>query len=202
LSTRPERIDPNLPEYGVFGLRTPARPNPIALSLVKLVKIEGCNLYVQGLDAINETPVLDIKPYYEQDIIFSPQAPYIRPPELDKRRELMLKEAINHHQEDCADLHLALRMALIAEEHFGKLNSQDLYLEVRGSLCLGDVLQGLSRARLSNPARFNFTFSADTAKSVWQKNGMTLSIELARKLDNATQLDQMADQELFSIRKE
>jgi len=53
VSVRPERINPDIPEYGVFGIRTPARPNPIALSLVKLDKIERNKLYVIGFDAIS-----------------------------------------------------------------------------------------------------------------------------------------------------
>jgi len=39
----------------------PRRPNPIALSLVELVRVEGSTLYVEGLDAVDGTPVLDIK---------------------------------------------------------------------------------------------------------------------------------------------
>lgn len=50
-------------ESGVFANRSPSRPNSIGLTLVELVKVEGNILHVKGLDAINETPVLDIKPY-------------------------------------------------------------------------------------------------------------------------------------------
>ena len=53
----------NLPKVGVFASRSQYRPNPIALRLVKLIKVEGNEVYVQGLDAINKSPVLDIKPY-------------------------------------------------------------------------------------------------------------------------------------------
>jgi tRNA-Thr(GGU) m(6)t(6)A37 methyltransferase TsaA len=48
---------------GVFASRSPYRPNGIGLTLVELLKVEGNVLYVKGLDAINGTPVLDIKPY-------------------------------------------------------------------------------------------------------------------------------------------
>ena len=47
----------------VFSTRSPARPNPIALTLVKLVEITDCTLRVRGLEALDGTPVLDIKPY-------------------------------------------------------------------------------------------------------------------------------------------
>ena len=49
---------------GTFALRSPARPNPIALSVVRLIKIEGGTLFVAGLDCLDGTPLLDIKPYF------------------------------------------------------------------------------------------------------------------------------------------
>lgn len=51
-------------QRGTFALRTPARPNPIAMSVVKLVKIESNNLAVIGLDCLDGTPLLDLKPYF------------------------------------------------------------------------------------------------------------------------------------------
>jgi tRNA-Thr(GGU) m(6)t(6)A37 methyltransferase TsaA len=55
------RVD--LPLTGIFATRTPYRPNPIGLTLVELLKVDGNVLTVRGLDAYNGTPVLDIKPY-------------------------------------------------------------------------------------------------------------------------------------------
>ncbi|WP_321332998.1 tRNA (N6-threonylcarbamoyladenosine(37)-N6)-methyltransferase TrmO [Breoghania sp.] len=52
--------------HGVFALRSPARPNPIALSVVDLLKIDGGTLEVRGLDCVSGTPLLDIKPYFSQ----------------------------------------------------------------------------------------------------------------------------------------
>jgi tRNA-Thr(GGU) m(6)t(6)A37 methyltransferase TsaA len=49
--------------HGVFVTRAPARPNPIGLSIVRLVKVEGEKLYVRDLDIVDGTPLLDIKPY-------------------------------------------------------------------------------------------------------------------------------------------
>jgi tRNA-Thr(GGU) m(6)t(6)A37 methyltransferase TsaA len=48
---------------GVFATRAPKRPNPIGLSVIKLQKIQGNILYVENLDILDETPLLDIKPY-------------------------------------------------------------------------------------------------------------------------------------------
>jgi tRNA (adenine37-N6)-methyltransferase len=55
-----------LPLRGVFATRSPERPNPIGITVVKLKKIDGSVLTVVGLDAINNSPVLDIKPYIQE----------------------------------------------------------------------------------------------------------------------------------------
>jgi tRNA-Thr(GGU) m(6)t(6)A37 methyltransferase TsaA len=52
-------------QVGVFATRMPIRPNPIGLSLVELIKHESNTIWVRGLDALDGTPVLDIKPYPE-----------------------------------------------------------------------------------------------------------------------------------------
>jgi tRNA-Thr(GGU) m(6)t(6)A37 methyltransferase TsaA len=49
--------------HGVFATRSPQRPNPIGLTAVQLLRREGRLLHVRGIDMLNGTPVLDIKPY-------------------------------------------------------------------------------------------------------------------------------------------
>jgi tRNA-Thr(GGU) m(6)t(6)A37 methyltransferase TsaA len=49
--------------HGVFATRSPRRPNPIALTVVELLGREGGNLRVRGVDMLDRTPILDIKPY-------------------------------------------------------------------------------------------------------------------------------------------
>jgi formylmethanofuran dehydrogenase subunit E len=56
------RGDVTRPQRGVFALCSPRRPNPIGVTVVDLVAIEDNTLHVRGLDAINGTPVLDLKP--------------------------------------------------------------------------------------------------------------------------------------------
>jgi len=51
-------------QRGTFALRSPARPNPIALSVVKLLRVEDLKLSVVGLDCLDGTPLIDIKPYF------------------------------------------------------------------------------------------------------------------------------------------
>ncbi|RLG93743.1 tRNA (N6-threonylcarbamoyladenosine(37)-N6)-methyltransferase TrmO, partial [Candidatus Bathyarchaeota archaeon] len=48
---------------GVFACRSPSRPNPIGLCVVELVRVEGNTLTVRGLDAFENSPIIDIKPY-------------------------------------------------------------------------------------------------------------------------------------------
>ncbi len=48
---------------GVFASRAPHRPNPIGISVVRLVKVDGCTLHVEDLDILDGTPLLDLKPY-------------------------------------------------------------------------------------------------------------------------------------------
>jgi tRNA-Thr(GGU) m(6)t(6)A37 methyltransferase TsaA len=50
-------------ETGVFSCRSPSRPNPICLCVVELLKVDGCNISVKGLDAELGSPIIDIKPY-------------------------------------------------------------------------------------------------------------------------------------------
>ena len=57
---------------GTFALRSPVRPNPLGTSIVRLVAVEGANLLVQGLDCLDGTPLLDLKPDRGQ---FVPLAP-------------------------------------------------------------------------------------------------------------------------------
>jgi tRNA-Thr(GGU) m(6)t(6)A37 methyltransferase TsaA len=49
--------------HGVFATRSPQRPNPIGLTVVRLLKREGSRLSVRGLDMLDGTPILDVKPY-------------------------------------------------------------------------------------------------------------------------------------------
>jgi tRNA-Thr(GGU) m(6)t(6)A37 methyltransferase TsaA len=69
------------PLTGVFACRSPSRPNPVGLTVVELLGVDGCRLEVSGLDALEGSPIVDLKPY-------SPRAdsiPDARTPEWSKR---------------------------------------------------------------------------------------------------------------------
>lgn len=53
-------------KVGVFACRSPSRPNPIGLCVVKLMKVEDCVLTVKGLDAFEGSPIIDVKPYIQR----------------------------------------------------------------------------------------------------------------------------------------
>jgi tRNA-Thr(GGU) m(6)t(6)A37 methyltransferase TsaA len=63
------RGDPRNPESGVFATRSPDRPNPIGLHEVRVLAVEGNRLHVEPLEAVDGTPVVDVKP-----VLRSPRA--------------------------------------------------------------------------------------------------------------------------------
>jgi tRNA (adenine37-N6)-methyltransferase len=65
LTVQPRGVE-DLPPVGLFATRSPRRPNPIALTAVPLLSVDGPVLTVRGLDMLDGTPVLDIKPYLDR----------------------------------------------------------------------------------------------------------------------------------------
>ena len=60
-------MDDNL--HGLFATRAPARPNPIGLSVVRLIKVEKNKLYIKDIDVVDGTPLLDLKPFAASSIL-------------------------------------------------------------------------------------------------------------------------------------
>ena len=65
----------DMPFVGIFSQRAKRRPNPVGVTAAKIIKVENNVLKIQGLDAIDGTPVLDIKPYYPRDRVENPIIP-------------------------------------------------------------------------------------------------------------------------------
>ncbi|ODS37147.1 tRNA-Thr(GGU) m(6)t(6)A37 methyltransferase TsaA [Candidatus Altiarchaeales archaeon WOR_SM1_SCG] len=64
--------------HGVFATRAPGRPNPVGVSVVRLLRVEGNILHIRGADIVEGTPLLDIKPYVpEFDIHEAPETGWI-----------------------------------------------------------------------------------------------------------------------------
>ena len=75
LQRRPRGMD-SMPEVGLFSQRVKDRPNPIGVTAVEILEIGDDYLQVLGLDAVDETPVIDIKPYFPHfDRVKTPRVP-------------------------------------------------------------------------------------------------------------------------------
>ncbi|MFI7064829.1 SAM-dependent methyltransferase [Kribbella sp. NPDC050124] len=75
-AARHPRGNPDWPKVGIFAQRGKNRPNLLGVSRCRLLAVDGLDLQVRGLDAIDGTPVLDIKPYMAE---FGPQGPTAQP---------------------------------------------------------------------------------------------------------------------------
>ncbi|SEM39114.1 SAM-dependent methyltransferase [Nonomuraea pusilla] len=75
-SARHPRGNPDWPLAGIFAQRGKNRPNRLGVSRCRLVAVDGLDVHVRGLDAVDGTPVLDIKPYMAE---FGPQGPTAQP---------------------------------------------------------------------------------------------------------------------------
>ena len=66
VTTHRPQGNPNVPVVGIFACRCPQRPNPIGMTTVKLIEHRKNKIKVKGLDILNGTPIIDIKPYWPQ----------------------------------------------------------------------------------------------------------------------------------------
>jgi tRNA-Thr(GGU) m(6)t(6)A37 methyltransferase TsaA len=74
-AARHPRNNPKYPKVGLLAQRSAYHPNPIGLTPVRILKIAGRELTVQGLDAVNGSPVLDLKPVFKEFQIIDPKQP-------------------------------------------------------------------------------------------------------------------------------
>ena len=96
-------------EYGLFATRSPRRPNPIGLSLIKIDTIIKNKIYVSGIDLFDNTPVLDIKP-------FLPSIDYVV-----SVKNMIAEIYLGHHDEDFITDSLVKEFVL-GEKDNGKIN--------------------------------------------------------------------------------
>lgn len=75
MSRRP-RGNPAWPEVGIFAQRAKDRPNRLGVSVARVLGVEGTSVYLAGLDAIDGTPVVDLKPYFDE---FGPRGAVVQP---------------------------------------------------------------------------------------------------------------------------
>jgi len=96
-------------EYGLFATRSPRRPNPIGLSLIKIDTIIGCKIYVSGVDMFDKTPIIDIKP-------FLPSVDYVV-----SEKNMLSELYLGHHDQDFINDTLTKEFVLgIKQKVYGK----------------------------------------------------------------------------------
>ncbi|MDP2726910.1 MAG: tRNA (N6-threonylcarbamoyladenosine(37)-N6)-methyltransferase TrmO [Dehalococcoidia bacterium] len=153
---RTDRLSRGAPERGVFGIRSSSRPNPLGLTPTRLLRREGNMLYVERLDFIEGTPVMDIKRYSPGwDCIFSARSSRDLSPLPERSPKYladdMLVEAVHFHGERCLGTALAVRIMRHAMETW-QISQKDpeMKLSLGEDGCIADGLQALSGAALGN----------------------------------------------------
>lgn len=141
---------------GVFSTRSPNRPNPVGVMTARLLRREGRILYLDRLDMVDGTPVLDIKPHAPGfDGAFSARTARELSPNLhrDPRRELLdlLHEAASFHGEICPGLALGVRIMYHTMTAWGVAQKDPkVSITLGEDGCITDALQALSGATFGN----------------------------------------------------
>lgn len=185
---------------GVLALRSPTRPNPISLNPTRLLKREDNILYLENIDMVNGTPIIDIKPYSTGwDCIFSARNnsdynTYSKMPAADVLAD-MLRQAGNFHGDRCVGVAIGVRAAFFALNHFqADLQDKAFTIDARVRGCTADALQSLFS--MSNK-RFNHGELAD--KIIFAKDGAELELEITKnKFHSVEEALAAADEKIFS----
>jgi formylmethanofuran dehydrogenase subunit E len=153
---RPRYVDAEV-KRGVFACRTPVRPNPLGTTTVRLIKVEGNLLHVDGLDMADGTPVLDIKPHAPGfDAAFCARSARdlsrLADPDAEHALQSMLREAENFHGERCVGLVLGTKMLYHVMKTFGVAQKDPAVVISLGEKqgCAADAVQALSGATFGN----------------------------------------------------
>lgn len=152
LRASPRKLGQNLPEHGVFAMRSPARPNPIGLCVVRLLGRDGATLRVQPLDAVDGTPVIDIKPYaHGWDCIFSSRSQRAMvDPRFSAADALAdaIRVASNFHGEVCAGIVIGTRATMAGLRELGlsgePRGTRRLMVFVESDRCMTDAVMALT----------------------------------------------------------
>jgi tRNA-Thr(GGU) m(6)t(6)A37 methyltransferase TsaA len=201
LEVRPMRGVLDLPKKGVFATRSPARPNPVAFCVTRVLSRDESIVTVDALDAIDGTPIVDIKPYLPAwDCVFSAKTGN-RAEILQKlpRKEIllsMMKEASNFHGDKCVGVAIGVRMVYKAFEVL-KCDPRNRDLKIISSVkaCIADGVQGLTgatnkRFRIKDPIDRSLTFEI---------NGRVLRIMISeKKLRQVDEVLSASDNEVFA----
>jgi tRNA-Thr(GGU) m(6)t(6)A37 methyltransferase TsaA len=159
--------------HGVFAVRSPTRPNPLAMTVARIEKIEGTRIHVDRLDFIDGTPVVDVKPYFRsRDAVYSARNLQIgRPRSPEAMLESLVYQAENFHGERCGGLALGARIvAHLRSTYFEYAEVTGIVARVpQASGCLIDVVMALTgatpgRATLQLHDSNSIVFESDQAR--------------------------------------
>jgi len=177
-------------ERGVFASRSPVRPNPIGITTVKLLRREGNRLFVKDLDAINGSPVIDIKCTdtslfaYENDsnpvhnaILRSEPRIEIRNHILNCREELLLLKAGQMHSHHCPGLAMGVMAAAYAMRYMKAESDgmEDLLAITETNNCFSDGIQFVTGCTFGNNALI-FRDIGKTAFTLTNRDGKGIRI--------------------------
>lgn len=141
---------------GVFACRSPVRPNPLGITTVRLLDVSDTTLYVDGLDMVDGTPVLDLKPHSSGfDGVFCARSARdlsrLADPDPDHAYRSMLREAENFHGERCTGITLGVRMVYHVMKTLGVAQKDPcLIASVGDDGCIADGVQSLTGATFGN----------------------------------------------------
>ena len=151
------KVSHDLPEKGIFALRSPARPNPLSVSVVRLRGVrEERFLALSNVDLIDGTPVLDLKPYQAGwDCVFSAtghdRTEKIRKMGPGEYLEGLSRDAVNYQGELCPGVAVAVRMAEAAMRIVeSDLRNPRVSVTLGTDPCIADAFIGITGARPGN----------------------------------------------------
>ena len=201
LKVVPKRVKTDSPPKGVFALRSPTRPNPIGLTASRLLKREGNILFLEHIDFIDGTPIIDIKPYsVGWDSIFSAKnnstyTTYAKMDPADAYAD-MLRQAANFHGDACIGVAIGMRAANLAMNHFQcNLQTKSLKATAAARGCIADAVQGLMQA---GNKRF-FRIEPPTGEIVFEMDGRRLALTVTPdKFDSVDAVLAAPDERIFT----
>lgn len=202
LKVVPKRVKTESPPKGVFALRSPVRPNPIGLTATRLLKRDGNTLYLEHIDFLDGTPVIDIKPYsVGWDSIFSARnnstyAVYSKLSPADAYAD-MLRQAANWHGDSCIGVAIGMRSVYLAMNHF-QCDPQEKSLKVTAHVrgCIADAVQALLQAGSKRFTRCE----PPTGKLVFTKEDRSLALTVTlSKFSSVDDVLAAPDEAIFAV---
>lgn len=183
--------------HGVFAVRSPARPNPIGLTAARLVERQGRFLRVGALDFLDQTPVLDIKPYFvTRDMIYSASGRQIgAAASREALRESLTVQAVQFHGELTQGVAWAVRVVEHYRWRYHELNDPPAWAITAPAhrADVVDALMGMTRVSLG---RGTLRLSGDDAVVF---EGEASFLRAPAVPDTAEAVLQAEDGELFEI---